>query len=147
MARIGGISTNTDKGNLTFSTKGATDTYPIERLRIAYNGSVGIGTTSPDANYLLDVRGWAHFCKVVVQSGSGWCDYVFEDNYNLMPLHELKEYIQKEKHLPKIPTTNEVEENDVDLGEMNQLLLKKVEELTLYIIEQNERIEKLENSK
>ncbi len=114
------------------------------RLFIKYNGSVGIGTTSPDNGYLLDVRGAAHFCKVVVKS-PGWCDFVFDNNYRLMPLNELKSYLEANKHLPGIPSEKEVQENDIDLAKMNKLLLQKVEELTLYILQQQEEIEKLKS--
>lgn len=62
-------------------------------------GSVGIGTTSPDGSYILDVRGSAHFCKAIVKT-PGWCDFVFDNNYHLMPLNELKSYILTNKHLP-----------------------------------------------
>lgn len=72
-----------------------------------------------------------------------WADYVFEPHYQLMPLNELKTYVAAEKHLPGVPTAAEVEEEGIDLGEMNQVLLEKIEELTLYVIELNEEVEKL----
>jgi len=74
-------------------------------------------------------------------------DYVFEPEYNLMPISELNNYIKQNKHLPEIPTTEQVEENDIDLGEMNKLLLKKVEELTLYIIELQKQVNELKEKK
>lgn len=74
-------------------------------------------------------------------------DYVFEPNYKLMPLNELKDYVLKNKHLPNIPSAKEYAEKDVDLGELNRLLLEKVEELTLYILQQEERLKELENKK
>ena len=104
------------------------------------NGNVGIGT-SANSQYKLVVKGTAHFCKAIVKSTGGWCDYVFEPDYNLMPISELNNYIKQNKHLPEIPTTEQVEENDIDLGEMNKLLLKKVEELTLYLIKQQEQLD------
>lgn len=72
-----------------------------------------------------------------------WADYVFDANYNLMPLHELRTFIQTENHLPNVPSQEEVVENGVDLGQMNVILLEKVEELTLYLLEQNEKLEAL----
>lgn len=114
------------------------------RIFIKSDGKIGIGTSNPDNNYLLDVRGAAHFCKVVVKS-PGWCDFVFNDDYKLMPLNELKHYIATHKHLPGIPTEKEVQENDIDLANMNKLLLQKIEELTLYILQQQEEIEKLKS--
>jgi len=66
-------------------------------------------------------------------------------NYNLMPLKELEQYILKNKHLPDVPTQNEISKEGMDVYEMNAILLKKVEELTLYVIEQQKQIEQLEN--
>ena len=72
-------------------------------------------------------------------------DYVFEPTYDLKPLAEIETYIKENKHLPEVPSAKEMEKNGVQLGEMNMLLLKKIEELTLHIIEQNKRIETLES--
>lgn len=74
-----------------------------------------------------------------------WADYVFDENYELMPLSDVKSYIESNHHLPEIPSTQEVKENGLDVGEMNELLLKKIEELTLYVIQQQEEIESLKN--
>jgi hypothetical protein len=81
----------------------------------------------------------------VVVKSPGWCDFVFDNNYRLMPLNELKSYLEANKHLPGIPSEKEVQENDIDLAKMNKLLLQKVEELTLYILQQQEEIEKLKS--
>jgi len=72
-------------------------------------------------------------------------DYVFEPTYNLKPLAEIETYIKENKHLPEVPSAKEMEKNGVQLGEMNMLLLKKVEELTLHLIEQNKEIKELKN--
>ena len=74
-----------------------------------------------------------------------WWDEVFDESYKLMPLHQLESYIENNNHLPDIPTEKDVIENGIKLGEMNALLLKKIEELTLYIIKQEKRITALEN--
>jgi hypothetical protein len=66
-------------------------------------------------------------------------------NYNLMPLKELEQYILKNKHLPNVPTQDEISKDGIDVYEMNAVLLKKVEELTLYVIEQQKQIVELEN--
>lgn len=109
------------------------------------SGNVGIGTTNP-GTYKLAVEGIIGAREVVVTTDA-WADFVFEPDYNLMPLNELDNYIQENKHLPEIPTTEEVEENGISVGEMNAKLLQKIEELTLYAIQQQEVIEllKIEN--
>lgn len=83
--------------------------------------------------------------KVDISADNNWADYVFDENYKLKNLNELRLFIEKNKHLPEIPTTNEVLKNGVELKEMNILLLKKVEELTLYILQLEERISRIEN--
>ncbi len=102
-------------------------------------GNVGIGTTDP-GSYKLAVEGiiGAHEIKVTTD---GWADFVFEENYSLMSLSELDAYIKANRHLPEIPTTEEVEENGISVGEMNAKLLQKIEELTLYLIYQNNKME------
>jgi hypothetical protein len=67
-------------------------------------------------------------------------DYVFEKDYNLLPLSELETYINQNKHLPEVPSAKEMDANGLNLKEMNLILLKKVEELTLHLIEQNKVI-------
>jgi hypothetical protein len=74
-----------------------------------------------------------------------WADYVFNKNYKLMPLTQLGSYINRHNHLPNIPTTQEVMEKNVNVGEMQAKLLEKIEELTLYILEQEKRIKALES--
>jgi hypothetical protein len=97
-------------------------------------GNVGIGTTSPDAK--LAVKGTIHTQEVKVDlQGAVAPDYVFEKDYNLRPLPEVESYINMNKHLPEIPSARQMEEEGLHLKEMNLLLLKKVEELTLYVIE------------
>ena len=110
------------------------------------NGNVGIGTTNT-FRYKLAVNGTIGAKEVIVETTSTWSDFVFEPTYKLMPLKELNTYIQENKHLPEIPTTAEVKEKGISIGEMNSKLLQKIEELTLYIIEQEKRIQKLENKK
>lgn len=110
------------------------------------NGKVSIAGTNSDANTKLFVNGTIGCSKVVVAVGeaSSVPDYVFEPDYELMPLQEVESYVQEHKHLPEIPSAQQVVEEGLSLSEMNLLLLKKVEELTLYIIEQEKRIETLE---
>src|SRR5690606_24505185 len=104
-------------------------------------GNVGIGTDTPRER--LSVNGNIRAKEIKVEANN-WPDYVFHENYHLRPLPEVKNYIEINGHLPEIPKAKEVEEQGVSLGEMNKLLLKKVEELTLYLIERDERIDKIE---
>jgi hypothetical protein len=103
-------------------------------LRVT-TGNVGIGIAHPTEK--LQVNGMVYSTEVKVDLAAGTGpDYVFEPTYHLKPLEEIETYIKENKHLPEVPTAKEMEKNGVQLGEMNMLLLKKVEELTLYMIEQ-----------
>jgi len=104
------------------------------------NGNVGIGTDN--AVEKLTVYGKVKATEFWATL-TGWPDYVFNEDYNLTPLGELKQYIKENKHLPDIPTEEEIIENGVMLAEMDALIMKKIEELTLYIIEQQDQIDKL----
>ena len=84
--------------------------------------------------------------EIMVDNSSNWPDYVFAGNYRLLPYDELRSYILKHRHLPNIPSAQQVEQDGIPLGEMNRLLLEKIEELTLYILEQEERIRRLEEN-
>lgn len=107
------------------------------------NGALGLGTEDPDA--LLTVKGDIHAREVKVDlSGSVAPDYVFNKDYSLLSLKELENYINKNKHLPEIPSAQDMETDGVKLKELNLLLLKKIEEITLHLINQNNRINILE---
>jgi hypothetical protein len=111
-------------------------------MSIQANGSVGIGTDITNG-YKLAVKGNVIATSIKVQLMDVWPDYVFESNYKRMSLPELEKYVKSEKHLPEIPSAQVLTEGGIDLGEMNGKLLKKIEELTLYLIEQNKQIELL----
>ena len=115
------------------------------------NGKTQIGIGTPKvagaaANAMLSVDGLvlAKEIKVAI-ANTHWADYVFEKEYKLMSLKDVESYIIKNKHLPEVQSTSEVENNGIDLAEINATMLKKIEELTLYLIQQNKRIENLEN--
>ncbi|MCV9387469.1 hypothetical protein [Reichenbachiella ulvae] len=111
------------------------------------NKNVGIGIKNPDEK--LAVNGTIRSKEVKVEA-TNWPDYVFADDYKLTTLEETAEYIEQNRHLPEVPSAAEMESNGVELGEMNMLLLKKIEELTLHLIrleqenkEQNQLIKEL----
>lgn len=113
-------------------------------LVVHHNGSVGIGTSSPDASFKLSVNGKIRAKEIKVESN--WSDFVFKPDYNLMTLTELESYINTNGHLPDIPAESEVTANGVEIGDMTSKLLQKIEELTLYVIEQKKEIDFLKNS-
>ncbi len=121
-----------------------------EVLTLTNAGQLGIGAPDPSKYssplYKLAVNGSAIFTQVVVKLYNNWPDYVFGDNYKLRSLNSLEQYINTNKHLPDMPSTEEMQKKDgEDLGEMNAKLLQKVEELTLYVIQLKKEIEKLED--
>jgi hypothetical protein len=112
------------------------------------NGKIYVGSTasypSTTGNYKLFVEGGilTEKVKVALRSTANWADYVFEQNYNLMPLKNVEEFIATHKHLPGIDSADELANKGLDIAEMQSKHMAKIEELTLYIIEQNKAIEK-----
>ncbi len=115
-----------------------------EAMRVNSAGNVGIGTTTPGNE--LEVNGTIRSQEVIVEA-TGWPDYVFHPQYELRPLAEIEDYIKANGHLPEIPSAQEVEEEGQHLGEMQQLLLKKIEELVLHTISQQKLIIQLQEEK
>lgn len=95
-----------------------------------------------DKNYTLAVAGSIGAAKVEVKSGL-WPDYVFANNYKLKTLKEVESFIVTNNHLPDVPCAKTVKENGIDLGAMDAILLQKIEELTLYMIAQDKKIDSL----
>jgi len=106
-------------------------------MTLLRNGNVGIGTHTP--NNRLEVNGTIRAKEIKVEAAP-WPDYVFADDYQLKDLSEVEQYINANNHLPDVPAAETMEQQGVNLGEMNRLLLKKVEELTLYSIAQHKAI-------
>ena len=123
------------------------DDYNLNTFVVHNNGKVTIGTENFDSSdYKLYVKKGIKTEKIKVEFSNvnGWADYVFNKNYYLMPLEDLENFINTNKHLPEIPSAQEVVDNGLELKSMNVLLLKKVEELTLHIIDLNKKLKSLE---
>lgn len=117
-----------------FSTNNYTAT-----MTVADNGNVGIGTTTPV--YKFDVCGNIRGKEVRVETG--WCDYVFGDDYKLRSLKDVEDFIKTNKHLPDVTPGNEIETNGLEVGKTSAQMIRKIEELTLYVIEQEKAINNL----
>ena len=111
------------------------------KIHIRSNGNVGIGTTSPGSR--LTVKGNIHAEEVKVDLNVPGPDYVFDEDYELSSLEEVEKYIQENKHLPEIPSAADMEKTGIYLSEMNMKLLKKVEELTLHMINLHHEMKRL----
>jgi len=120
-------------GFLTFNTNDNS-----EKMRIDVNGNVGIGTTNPDEK--LTVNGVIHAKEVKVDLSGPLADFVFKPNYKLMSLPQVEQFVKANNRLPQMPSANEVAKNGLSMGEMQNKLLQKVEELTLYAIEMKKEI-------
>ncbi|MGJ1448156.1 hypothetical protein ACR79S_15070 [Sphingobacterium spiritivorum] len=136
-AVAGGIVGTDSNHPFSIITNGAS------KVTVLANGYTGIGTTTPTER--LAVNGNIRAKEIKVEAAN-WPDYVFKKDYELKPLAELQSYIEEHGHLPDMPKAAEAEKEGVSLGEMNKLLLKKVEELTLHLIEKDNEI-KISNRK
>ena len=126
-------------------------TNDLARIKIDIGGNVGIGSVSPDEK--LTVKGKIHAEEIRVDLLVP-ADYVFEKyytgysvskaDYTMPTLAEIEEYTKENNHLPNVPSAQEIKDKGLQLGEMSNILLQKIEELTLYVIEQNKKIEALE---
>lgn len=129
------VTTNTD-GSITLL-----ENEEQNAVYITKDGRVGIGKKNPTDK--LEVNGQIH-AKSAKLDLKEWADYVFEEGYDLIRLREIEKYINTYGHLPEVPTTAEVQANGIELGQMNTLLLKKIEELTLHLIEKEHQVQKLQ---
>ncbi|MES2773897.1 MAG: hypothetical protein V4722_06915 [Bacteroidota bacterium] len=145
-AIIRGNHLDNNNVGLTFQSFKAGSSF--DAIVIAPSGVVSIGSPATvgtlvnDLNNKFFVNGNIVTKKIKVTQT--WADYVFDPNYNLATLQQVDAFIQTNKHLPSIPTAASIEKEGLDLGEMQKLMMQKIEELTLYIIQQDKRIKELE---
>ncbi len=140
------IITNKNGGAIIFGNSPSSDN-DVNSMQINKIGNVSMGNiTDVDGLdvYKLSVKGKMRANSVKVYTT--WADYVFLESYSLPTLEEVESYIKINGHLKDIPSAEEVEKNGIELGEMNKLLLQKIEELTLYMIEMKKEIENLKKS-
>ena len=128
-------STTSGNRNLELGNINNSKVFSPSLVVSAENGNVSIGTNAIQNNYKLAVAGDMIAERVVVKLKTTWPDYVFSNSYQLTDLKEIEKYIKINSHLPDIPSDKEVEKNGVDVGDINTKLLKKIEELTLYLIQ------------
>jgi len=114
----------------------------IPRMTLTGSGALSIGTTDPKG-YMLAVAGSAIATSITVKTVDNWPDYVFKPTYTLPSLPSIKSYIEQNHHLPDMPSEEDVKNKGIDLGEMVKLQTKKIEELTLYLIEKDKQITEL----
>ena len=114
-------------------------------MTLTGNGSVCIGTGTPATGYKLSVNGKIICEEMKVQLNANWPDYVFDNSYKLQSLKEIEMFTKQQGHLPGIPSASDVKTaGGIEVGEMQTLLLQKIEELTLHLIEQEKKINRLE---
>lgn len=151
---IGGVTTPTSplyaKYNLIspdngmYIKSGSVDKYGLKVEVLAASNALEIYNTSSILKQFKVTGNGEVYARRYTTTLTNIPDYVFKEGYNLMPLNDLKTFINTQQHLPNIPSENEFQKDGVDLGELNRLLLEKVEELTLYILQLEERISKIE---
>lgn len=148
------ISPGTDTQDIGFRTGNqVTGGGTGPSMIIKANGNVGIGTSST-GTMKLAVAGNIGARKIIVTQANPFPDYVFKKEYRLRSLNDLENFIQKNSHLPEVPSANEVGKRGLDIGATQSILLKKIEELTLYVIKHDkenkklkQRVEQLERNK
>lgn len=113
-------------------------------IYISEDGHTNVGTGAKPTGYRLSVEGKAIATEFTALPFASWPDYVFAEDYKLKPLAEVKQFIAENKHLPNIPVAAEIEKNGIQLGDMSKRLMEKVEELTLYLIQLDEKNIKLQ---
>lgn len=131
---------------------GTSNSNRLNALTVLRNGKTLIGELTESQlilgdDYKLVVDGGLLCENIKVQDSGNWPDFVFEDEYDLMELSSLRNFIDEHHHLPDVPSASEMNGNGIDLGSMNELLLRKLEELTLYVLELEEEVNELKAAK
>lgn len=138
---------NASYASIWFTGTSLVENWPLtlnDRLSIV--GNVGIGTDAPaTGDYKMLVNGSIRAKKIVVNTN--WPDYVFDDAYKLRSLENLDSFIKRNKHLPGIPSAKDANEKGISVGENQALLLRKIEELTLYIIDLQKQVDELKKKR
>lgn len=136
-----GIEYNEGAGGLNFWKPSGSNNFGNYFMFISDGGKVGIGLDPAELNTTTEYRLYVakgiltERVKVALRSTSDWADYVFKPGYKLLSLTDVESYIQKNGHLPGVPSAEEVKEQGIDMAQMDAKLLEKIEELTLYMIE------------
>ena len=135
------IGTNSDNnsGKFVIRVNGG------DRMFVDPNGNVSIGTETVASGYRLTLAGKMMCEELKVQVQAAWPDYVFTDQYPLMPLKDLRSFITANGHLPNIPKADIIEKNGLEMGDMQSRMMEKIEELTLYILELQQQIDELKH--
>lgn len=138
------IITNQGNNDILFGI--GTVNYEREIMRMYPDGKVKIGDVATPNGYTLYVAEGilTERVKVAISTSLDWMDIVFEDEYELLPLDDLNLFIKENKHLPNVPSADEMVENGLDVAKMDALLLQKIEELTLYVIDLNQQVQALQ---
>lgn len=128
-----------NEGTMTIKSKSG---YADKKLLL--KGQVVITTNSTNPTYSLRVKGGILTDKLNIMHPTHWPDYVFSSDYQLIPLSDLRAFVNENHHLPGVPSENDIMTEGIEIGDMQGILLKKIEEMTLYILQQQEQIDKLE---
>lgn len=119
----------------------------VSATNLFATGGIGIGTTNLHG-HKLSINGTMRARELFLEEDN-WPDYVFSKEHKLMPLKELEAYVNENHHLPQVPEATQVESNGISIAEMSKIQMQKIEEITIYLFEQNKQIEalKAENAK
>ncbi|MCH8555887.1 MAG: hypothetical protein LAT76_12070, partial [Schleiferiaceae bacterium] len=142
-ATFGLIVENDGTSNENFAVKvqtGVGDVFRLSNNGHLYLGEGLNGTYFDEYRLYVQTGIRTERIRVDIAEANGWADFVFEEDYELMPISELKHFIATHKHLPNVPSAAQVQEEGIDLAEMNAILLRQIEELTLRVIELEDRI-------